>query len=294
MEIIKKIVKRQNSFNFFRIGVFLNIHIRIRVVKFLLPARFFKLLFIVCFCFFSVAVVFAQEEKISSGIAISVEILDEQVHDGDIVSSTIEGYRLSTIPYDPTTYGVVSFSPAVSFEATTSANAYPVISQGKVYVRVSTSGGPIAKDDFVTTSETAGVGQKAAEDGFMVGTALQSYEAGSPDEIGKILVAVKPQYNVAVVGGKGINLWKNIKLAAASPFLSPLTSMRYLLAVAVTATAFGLGFIFYGRMTKTGIEALGRNPLAAKTISAGIVFNVMLTAVIILAGLFLSYLILMM
>lgn len=232
------------------------------------------------------------EEKVSSGVAISVAILDEKVENGAIVSSSPKGYVLSSIPYDPAVYGVVSLKPAVAFEKTSDPKSYPVITNGKVYVRVTTTSGSIAKDDMLTSSKKPGVGQKAVENGFVIGTALEGYESSDPGAIGEILVALKPQYNVPVGGGKGINLLKNVKSAASSPFLSPLTSLRYLLAVVVTACAFGMGFLYYGRITKTGIEALGRNPLAAKTISAGIIFNVILTAVIILAGLFLAYLIL--
>ena len=232
------------------------------------------------------------EDKVSSGVATSIPILDEKVANGAIVSSSPKGYVLTSIAYDPSIYGVVSLKPAVAFEKTSDPNSYPVITSGKVYVRVSGSNGNIAKDDVLTSSNKSGVAQKATDNGFVIGTALEAYENSDSEAVGEILIALKPQYNVPVGGGKGINLLKNIKSAAASPFLSPLTSMRYLLAVLVTASAFGMGFLFYGRMTKTGIEALGRNPLAAKTISAGIIFNVILTAVIILAGLFLAYLIL--
>ena len=229
------------------------------------------------------------EEKISSGIAISIKIPDQEVKDGDIISSSDKGYVLTTIAYDPAIYGVVSLKPAVSFESPGEPQTYPVICSGKVYVRVSNSNGPIVEGDFLTSSATPGVGQKATEGGFVLGTAIESY---NNSQVGKILVTLKPQYNVAVSASRGINLFKNIRQAAASPFLSPLTSMRYLLAVLVTAISFGLGFLFYGRIAKTGIEALGRNPLASRAISLSIIFNVLLTAIIILAGLFLAYLIL--
>ncbi|PIS14645.1 hypothetical protein COT64_01600 [Candidatus Shapirobacteria bacterium CG09_land_8_20_14_0_10_39_12] len=250
--------------------------------------------FLILWSFFRAGTVFAQEagEKISSGIAISVSVMGEDIQNGSIISSTPEGYVLSSTAYDPTVYGVVSFSPAVSFE-TQSVNSYSVISLGKVYLRVATGNGAIKEGDLLTTSKIPGVGQKATEDGFTIGTALENFESSNVNEIGLILVNFKPQYNVAVSGtGRGINLIRTIKLAAASPFLSPLTSLRYLLAVVLTAVSFILGFLHYGRFAKMGIESLGRNPLASKTISAGIIFNILMTTVIIGAGLFLAYLIL--
>jgi hypothetical protein len=81
-------------------------------------------------------------------------------------------------------------------------------------------------------------------------------------------------------------------LTSASPFLTPLTSLRYILAVMITVIAFFLGFRTYGRIAGSGLEALGRNPLAAKAISISIIFNIFLAGLIVIAGLALSYLVL--
>jgi len=235
--------------------------------------------------------VFAEE--VSSGIALSLPVKGEKIQSGDLVAATAQGYVLCNTPYDPTLYGVVSDKPAVSFEATTAAGLYSVISSGKVYVRVSAINGNIVKGDFLTCSKIPGVAQKADEAGFVLGTALAGYEEAEKQKIGKILVAVNPRFNTAVSAQRrGVNLLKNIKIAASSPFLTPLTSLRYLLAVSVTAVSFSLGFGHFGRIAKTGIEALGRNPLAARTITGGIIFNILMTILIMVFGLFLAYLIL--
>ena len=232
-------------------------------------------------------------QEISSGIALSLPVKGENIQSGDLVAATPKGYVLCDTPYDPTLYGVVSDNPAVSFEATTSAGLYSVISAGKVYVKVSTINGKIAKGDFLTCSKTPGVAQRAEDTGFVLGTALASYEESDTQKVGKILVAVNPRFNTVVSAqSRGINLLKNIKMAASSPFLTPLTSLRYLLAVLVTAVAFSLGFGHFGRIAKTGIEALGRNPLAARTITGGIIFNILMTILIMVFGLFLAYLVL--
>lgn len=188
--------------------------------------------------------VFAQE-KISSGIAFSFPITGENIQNGDIISSAPDGYILSKTAYDPTIYGVVATNPAISFETSNSPSSYPVISLGKVYVRVSVQNGNIKEGDMITSSETPGVGQKATADGFIVGTALESYESEDQSAVKTILINVKPSYNVAVVAsGRGVNLLKSMKMAASSPFLSPLTSLQYLLAVLVSAIGGGL-FLAY-------------------------------------------------
>jgi hypothetical protein len=196
------------------------------------------------------------------------------------------------VPYDPSVYGVVAIKPAVALENVVQGDTYLVLSSGMVYVRVSTLNGNIKKGDPLTTSEIPGVGQKATVNGFIFGTALEDYENSDTSAIGRVLVSFKPQYTILASGGRGVNLIAILKTAATSPFLSPLTSLRYLLAVIVTAVSFSLGFLSFGKIAKSGVEALGRNPLAARTISAGIAFNVLLAVAITLGGLFLAYLIL--
>lgn len=243
--------------------------------------------------FIMLAVPAFAQDRLSSGIAISIPIADADGVDGSIVASTGKGYALTTTPYDAGIYGVVVMRPAVSFESTGSAGLVAVMTSGKAYVRVSSTNGPIAVGDSVTSSSVKGVAQKADQVGFILGSALEPWQAGSTSDVGKILLSIKPGYNTAVSAtGRGINLFKSITAAAASPFLTPLTSLRYLFAVGVTALSFVMGFWYFGKFGKTGIEALGRNPLAAKTISLGIVFNLILTVVIVGGGLFLAYLIL--
>lgn len=235
--------------------------------------------------------VFAQDNSISAGLAVSVPIAEQNVQDGDIISSTPQGYVLDKTAYDPTIYGIMVAKPAIALESNTpQAGFYPVMTVGKIYVRVANTNGNIKVGDYVTSSTTPGVGQKALTDGFVIGTALENFESGTT---GKILVSVKPSYTVAVIGGpRGINLFSNMKSAASSPFLTPLTSMRYILAVLVTVFAFVIGFRTYGKIAGSGLEALGRNPLAARTISMSIMFNIGLAGVIVIAGLVIAYFIL--
>ncbi len=233
----------------------------------------------------------ATDSAISWGIAITIPILNASVQDGDIVASSQKGYQLSQTPYDPTIIGVVAENPAAAFRNST-PGTHPVITSGKVYVRVSSRNGPIKVDDFITSSTVPGVGQRAGEVGFVVGTALEPYQAKDARATGRILVAVMPRYNTAVTQSRGINLLTSFKSAVSSPFLTPLTSLRYLLAVTVTAVSFIFGFWYFGRFGKSGIDALGRNPLAARTISLGMAANIVLSILAAGFGLLLAYLIL--
>jgi F0F1-type ATP synthase membrane subunit c/vacuolar-type H+-ATPase subunit K len=71
-----------------------------------------------------------------------------------------------------------------------------------------------------------------------------------------------------------------------------LASLRYLLAFLIAIIAFVLGFIYFGRVVRVGIEAIGRNPLARRMIQITMLFNILITIVIVLAGLLIAYLIL--
>lgn len=237
--------------------------------------------------------VLAQET--SSGIAISVPINDKSVQDGDIVSSKNNGYFLSDTPYDSSIFGVVTENPAVSFENLDSPNAKAVISSGKVYVRVSSINGNIKAKDLITSSTIKGVGQKATQNGFVLGTALESYSSNDPKKIGKLLVSFNPHYNSDTMPGTSAvrtNIFQTIKNAASASSLSPLASLRYLLAAVIVIIAFILGFIYFGRVAMNGVEALGRNPLAGRLIQLSVVFNLLLTVGIMGIGLAIAYLIL--
>lgn len=230
----------------------------------------------------------------SLGIAISVPIIDKNVVDGDIITATSKGYTRSASAYDPSLFGVVNENSAGAFETASGSaepDEKPVVSSGKAYVRVSTSNGAIKKGNFITSSTAAGVGQLADKEGYMLGTALEDY---SGKQVGIILVSLNIRYNAPIANGasRPLNLFQLIKTGVTAPYLSPLTSFRYLLAGLVTIIAFTLGFLFFGKVAHSGVEALGRNPLAARIIEMSVVFHIFMTIGIIGIGLAIAYLIL--
>ena len=250
----------------------------------------FSVFFLTFFLLAESVSVFAQTDNVATGVALPVLINEKSVKDGDIITVTSDGYKLSSYAYDPSIYGVVTTNPAISLREKNS-KASSVISLGNAPVRVSAVNGPIKKNNPITSSKILGVGQKADINGFILGIALEDYSNSNPNAVGKILVSIDPHYNAAFIGAK-MNLIENIKVVTGAPFLSPLTTLRYILAAIVTITSFVIGFIYFGRIARTGVEALGRNPLAARIIQLGIILNVALTAGIILIGVGIAYLIL--
>lgn len=251
--------------------------------------KFFLGIFFVCTFFGSVLVVDAQET--SSGVAVSIQYAADETQDGDIVCATGEGGRPCTQEYDATMYGVYTETPAIFLLDNNLDNSKPMITSGKAFVRVNTSGGNIKKGDFITSSSTAGIGKRADKSGNIVGIALEDYENSDSGVVGKILVSVGVRPAIVAVSARG-NLIETLRQGLLAPTLSPLASLRYVLAVLVAVSAFVLGFVYFGRVAKSGVEAIGRNPLAGRLIQLNVVLNMSLTVSIMVGGLLLAYFIL--
>ncbi|OGH19929.1 MAG: hypothetical protein A3D74_01230 [Candidatus Levybacteria bacterium RIFCSPHIGHO2_02_FULL_37_13] len=232
----------------------------------------------------------AIAQDTSSGVTISIPIKDENAQDGSIISSTAKGYVLSNTAYDQSVYGVITENPSVFIENVNLEDTKPVISTGKAYVLVSTINGEVNINDLITTSTIRGVGQKATANGFILGTALEGYSEPNKDTTGKILVSVNPKYNGSFTA-QG-NLLELLRSGLDAFPLSPLASLRYFLAAIIAIVSFILGFMYFGKVARTGVEALGRNPLAGRMIQLSVVLNLLLTIAIMAIGLGIAYLIL--
>jgi hypothetical protein len=225
----------------------------------------------------------------NSGIATYVKVNDKNVQDGDIIKFTQNGYKKSDTAYETSIFGVVVKNPAMSLESDKIPNAIPVVSTGKTFVRVTAQNGVIKTGDLITTSTIPGVGQKATENGYVVGTALEDYKDTS--KLGKIVMQLNITFN-GVSSNKATNLLSTFRLALSSPYLTPLNALRYIFATGIVLVALFMSVTYFGRMATTGVEALGRNPLAGRSITVGIVINVSLGIGIIILAIAVAYLIL--
>lgn len=237
-----------------------------------------------------VSPVFAAD-PLSEGIAIDLEIDGKLLPEGSIISLINGKYRLSNIPYDGSVYGIITDHPSILFKDLASAKKRPVITMGKAIVRVSTVNGLIKVGDLITTSAIPGVGQKAKENGYVIGIAGQDYLNKDPNKIGTIYATLHLNYGFVSTDIRD-NLVNMLKNGARAPFTSPINTLRYLAAGIIAMLTFAGGFWFFGRVSGHGIEAVGRNPLARRYILLSILFNVVLTVGIMFAGVALAYMIL--
>ena len=230
-------------------------------------------------------------DETSSGVALSVSVPIENVDDGSILCSSALENRLCDSEYDVGMVGVYTANPAVFLENTGMESALPMISMGRVYVRVSSTNGTIKKGDFVTASKIPGAGQLADKSGNILGVALEEYANEDKVGVGKILVSVGIWPAIVATSARG-NLVETLKKGLLAPTLTPLASLRYLLSILIALAAFILGFIYFGRVAKSGVEAVGRNPLAGRMIQLNVMLNMLMTVLIMAGGLLLAYLIL--
>ncbi len=236
----------------------------------------------------------AAADSISSiGIANYQVISAEKVEDGDIIVSTGKGYFLSLEQYDPRVSGIVTVNPAISLrtsESNTSKNSYPVVNSGTVNVKVSGANGDVKRGDYITTSTTPGTGMKADKTGYVIGTAQHDMKFANKNDIQLITVALN--FHFLQLGSPvSSSLLDVFSLSRIAAYEQPLRVFQYVMASIILLASFVFGFLIFAKVVNTGVEALGRNPLAGKMIQLSILFNVVLIIVIIMTGVSLAYIV---
>ena len=235
---------------------------------------------------------FLQTETAASlGLAHMVDVVDKDVKDGSLLTTTTEGVTLTKIPYDPQIIGVVARDAAIIISTKEGKNNMPVISTGRVYVLVSSQNGNIKKGDIITSSNIPGVGVKALKSGYVLGFAQEDYTETDPKKQGKIVVDLSLHYfnSRSALAGTLTDIFKIALLPTRD---APTPLFKYIVAALVVLASFLLGFFSFGRTAAKGVEALGRNPAASFTIHLGIIINVIIVITIIFAGLVVAFLIL--
>ena len=219
-----------------------------------------------------------SEERISKiidGIGTQAFIEDADVEEGDIISFVNGKYRISAEALDDHMFGVVSGGSVLALGSYQEQGGVNVVFAGKAFVRVSSINGEIHAGDFISSSVIPGIGAKVDGYGEVLGMALADYREVDHEKIGKIPVS--------------INIGVNTPLTHFAA--KPAETLRYLMAFIIGFSSVITGFIYFGKVTRSGVEALGRNPLAARLIQFGIFLNLLLTFGIMLVGGVIAYVI---
>ena len=241
-----------------------------------------KILLIFLGIFVFSGVILAQEFPL---IARNLEVADLEARTGDILSQAEEGLIRTGIPYDENIIGVVAEDPIIVFgkETTTTLK---IISFGEALTRVTNINEEIKKGDFITSSDKPGVGQKATESGFVVGRAMQDFN----QEEGLMLIFVQPQKIVfpsqPAPGGiiaQILQFLPELMIPETIPEV-----LRYIFALLVGGGSFMIGFFSFIKALKEGLAAIGRNPLAKRSIQTAMILNLIGIFILTLAGLALA------
>lgn len=256
--------------------------------RMILPKKSYTNLFIFCFLLFCIC---AFNKSLASNVSLDLNVQGEDIVNGSIVSFDNDNYVLSSTPYDRSMIGVAELDPILSLDNILLQDGTFVTTSGDVNVRVSAINGPIEVGDYITSSEIPGVGQKAQISGQVVGKALEPFNPQDPNEVAELLVNVN--VTTALVSESVPNdLLGMLRTGLQVPIVTPLTTLRYIIAALVALIAFTLGFSTFGRVTSNSVEALGRNPLASRIIKSAVVLNFVFTVGVIAVGLLIAYLVL--
>lgn len=228
-------------------------------------------------------------DSISTGVAFPIP-LAEDAPEGTLICAKKEGYGLCDISYESGLFAVVSSHPAAEFLSGAEATVQ-VLTTGTAIVRVSTANGPIKNGSLITTSTNPGIGQLADRGGYVIGTALESFESANTQEIGEIMVSINIHPTTTFTDVRS-NLFEALRQGLAAPVVTPLAALRYIMAGFIIIATFLLTFIYFGRISRAGIESMARNPLATRKIQLTILLNLVLMMVIVFIGFGIAYLIL--
>jgi hypothetical protein len=226
----------------------------------------------------------------SIGIANYYPISANKVEDGDIIVSTGKGYYISESVYDPRVSGIVTTNPAIALKSIDAKNSYPVVNSGTVNVKVSGVNGNIKRGDFITTSSVPGAGMLANKTGYVIGAAEHDMKFSGKDDVQLVTVALN--FHFLQLGSPvSSSLLDVFSLSRIAAYEQPLRVFQYVVASIILLASFVFGFLIFAKVVNTGVEALGRNPLAGKMIQLSILFNVVLIIVIIMTGVSLAYIV---
>lgn len=215
-------------------------------------------------------------------IASYYPVVDQEAKEGDILAKSAQGLIRAKMIADPNIFGVVIEKAIITLHRSTPESLL-VATQGTVLVKVTNKAGEIKKGDFITSSEIPGVGQKLNQSGTALGKALENFNG----EEGKILVNLDINY-ISLPGASGKptlrEIWQLIAEGLERPENFPIV-LKYIFALLLAAGSFFFGFTFSIKTMQRGVEAIGRNPLAKRSIQAAIVLNLIGVVILTLAGL---------
>lgn len=253
-------------------------------------------IFLISYLFLSLSLPLANIDLVHADfpVASNMEVADKNAVGGNIITSASSGLVRTTVAYDKSMIGVVISNPTIVIHPETGTTK-AIITGGDNNVLVSSKNGAIKKGDLITSSDIAGVGIKATQSGYVVGVALEDFpRSGTTGTQGTVLTEVNIHYNVAEGSSVGLPFLEQVGQGFLNNLKNPsdfIRLSRYMMAGLVALFVIFISFFTFARSIRNGIEAMGRNPLAKKSIQTGMVINAIIISILAIFGLAVSYLI---
>lgn len=200
---------------------------------------------------------------------------------------------------DPTQiYGVVINPSDAPITLNRSGQQVYVANAGDYPVLVSAVNGSISAGDYISMSNTDGIGAKAGADAqAILGKAITSFDGqhnvitgSGSSAIGKVEVSIAPGHNPALKSS--LSVPGPIQKAADALAGHTVSNARIWAAVIVFVAAASIAVILLVVGVRTGMTAIGRNPLSRHSILYGLFQVVGMSLLIFIVGLFGVYLLL--
>lgn len=246
----------------------------------------------------TISQMYEASEKVQRGMIVMIDPKDTE----RVVPMTND---------DPTSmHGVVvaANETVLSLGGEAKISQVHVANNGKYEVLVSTQNGSIKNGDLITISALDGIGMKAnASQTVVLGKALTAFDGkhnvsgnmalktstGKKDVlIGKIAVDISISHNPLSISITGPPVPAVLKKAGEVISGKPVSSVRLYVSLAILlVTVFVTGSLLYGGV-RSSLVAIGRNPLAKKSIVRGLIQVIVLGLITFVLGLFSVYLLL--
>lgn len=216
------------------------------------------------------------------GISTRVPIEGTTLLDGYIVATDENGYVTTTRTHQSNIVGVISENPAIQIiSEEENPNTYPLTTSGEAYVWVTLANGPIEQGDIITSSPWEGIGMKSTSAGSYLGTALEDVQVDNDVNTDQIITKVR----VAIAPGETLQPNAvNIKTERETQPFSPASLTRFVVGSIIVLITIFMSLTYFGRLSRSGVEALGRNPIAYKKIQFGITISVIIGFLVAIVG----------
>jgi hypothetical protein len=257
------------------------------------------------FAVFTASAVFAQnvaqgyqsDQQLQKGMIVRVSKTDTKKVEA-VTQSDVEDI-----------FGVIiSSGEATVTLSNPGANQVFVATSGQYDVLVSTQNGAIKPGDYITVSSLDGVGMKAASaQSLVLGKAITAFNGMSDTEttatlngsngkvtvkLGHIAVDVSVAHNPLYEKQDQAGVPKILSKAAQLVTSRPVSAFRIYASLMVMGVSLIIaGAILYAGV-RTGMTAVGRNPLAKQTIFRSLIQVTLMSLIVFAIGVFAVYLLL--